>query len=90
MSYDIPEGSLQESIFMDKYAYPGETKWKQLAKRVSKAVALPEKREVREQTEKKFFEAINSADFCPGGRYSEQGEISITCLIAMFLTLKIQ
>ena len=51
-------------IFMDKYAYPGETKWKQLAKRVSKAVALPEKEDVREQTEKKFFEAINSADFC--------------------------
>jgi ribonucleoside-diphosphate reductase alpha chain len=68
MVYDIPEGSLQESIFMDKYAYPGETKWKQLAKRVSKAVALPEKREVRDQIEKKFFEAINSADFCPGGR----------------------
>jgi len=68
MSYDIPEGSLQESIFLDKYAYPGETKWRQLAKRVSKAVAEPEKEEVREQIEKKFFEAINSADFCPGGR----------------------
>jgi len=68
MSYDIPEGSLQESIFLDKYAYPGETKWKQLAKRVSKAVAQPEKEEVRDQIEKKFFEAINSADFCPGGR----------------------
>ena len=68
MSYDIPEGSLQESIFLDKYAYPGETKWKQLAKRVAKAVAQPEKEEVRDQIEKKFFEAINSADFCPGGR----------------------
>lgn len=68
MSYEIPKDSLQESIFMDKYAFPGETTWRHLAKRVAKAVALPEKEEAREQTEKKFFDAINAADFCPGGR----------------------
>ena len=63
MGYLIPENSLGETIFNDKYAYPGETTWKELAKRVSKAAADPEFPEEREKTEAKFFEAINSGAF---------------------------
>lgn len=68
MGYEIPEGSLSQSIFIDKYAYPGETTWKELAKRVSRAAADPEFPEKRESIEKKFYDIINSGDFCPGGR----------------------
>ena len=53
---------------MDKYAYPGETTWKELSKRVAKAAADPEFPEDREKVEKTFFDTINSGDFCPGGR----------------------
>ncbi len=67
-SYVLPEGSLQESIFMQKYAYPGETTWTDLAGRVARAIADPEKPEHREIVERKFHQAIDSGDFCPGGR----------------------
>ena len=68
MGYEIPENSLAETIFMDKYAYPGEKSWKECAKRVAKAASDPEFPENREKFEHKFYEAINSGDFCPGGR----------------------
>ena len=68
MAYIIKEGSLAETIFLDKYAYPGETTWKECAKRVAKAAADPEFPEDREKFEQKFYEVINSGDFCPGGR----------------------
>ena len=68
MAYEIPENSLAETIFMDKYAYPGEKTWKECAKRVAKAASDPEFPENREKFEQKFYEAINSGDFCPGGR----------------------
>ena len=68
MGYTLEEGSLSESIFMDKYAYPGETSWKEGAKRVARAASDPEPPETRESSEKKFYEAMNSGDFCPGGR----------------------
>ena len=68
MGYEIPEDSLQEAIFKDKYAYPGEKSWKECSKRVARAVADPEKPEQRENVEKRFYDAINSGDFCPGGR----------------------
>jgi ribonucleoside-diphosphate reductase alpha chain len=68
MAYEITENSLSETIFLDKYAYPGETSWKELSKRVSRVAADPEFPENREKIEQKFYEAINSGDFCPGGR----------------------
>ena len=68
MAYSIPENSLAETIFMDKYAYPGESSWKELSKRVARAAADPEFPEQREKIEQKFYDAINSGDFCPGGR----------------------
>lgn len=68
MGYEIPENSLAETIFMDKYAYPGETSWKECARRVAKAASDPEFPENRQKYEQKFFDAINNGDFCPGGR----------------------
>jgi ribonucleoside-diphosphate reductase alpha chain len=68
MGYEIPNGTISESIFLEKYAYPGETVWKECAKRVARAAADPEFPEQREKIEQKFYEAINSGDFCPGGR----------------------
>ena len=68
MAFEIPKDSLSETIFMDKYAYPGETTWKELSKRVARHASDPELPENREKTEAKFYETINSGDFCPGGR----------------------
>ena len=68
MAFVIPKDSLGETIFMDKYAYPGETTWKELAKRVAKTASDPEFPEDREKVEKNFFDTINAGDFCPGGR----------------------
>jgi len=68
MGFEIPKDSLSETIFMDKYAYPGETSWKELSKRVARHASDPEFPENREKIETKFYEAINSGDFCPGGR----------------------
>ena len=80
MGYEIPEDSLANSIFMEKYAYPGETSWKECAKRVARAVADPEFPEQREKVEQKFYEAINSGDFCPGGRILfGRAEVSRIC-----------
>ena len=53
---------------MDKYAFPGETTWKECAKRVATHAARAEGDEKRVSTEKKFYDAIRSGDFCPGGR----------------------
>tara|TARA_R110000765_G_scaffold81969_1_gene160094 strand:+ start:3555 stop:5462 length:1908 start_codon:yes stop_codon:yes gene_type:complete len=66
--YELKPGSLSETIFLDKYAYPGEKSWKDLAKRVAKTAADPEFAENKEAVEKKFYDAIHSGDFCPGGR----------------------
>jgi len=68
VAYVIPEGSIHEDIFLSKYAYPGEKTWKDLAKRIARSVAKVESDDKIESIEKKFFDAINSGDFCPGGR----------------------
>ena len=68
MTHEIKKNTLSETIFLDKYAYPGETSWKDMAKRVARAAADPEFPENREKVEHKFYESINSGDFCPGGR----------------------
>jgi len=66
--YELVKGSLAETIFLDKYAYPGETAWKDCAKRVAKTASDCEFPENREAVEKSFYQAISTADFCPGGR----------------------
>jgi ribonucleoside-diphosphate reductase alpha chain len=65
---EIKPNSLGETIFRDKYAYPGETKWSQLARRVAKSASMAEQPEDIAAIEKRFYEIINSGDFCPGGR----------------------
>jgi ribonucleoside-diphosphate reductase alpha chain len=59
---------LGQEIFESRYAYPGETKWADRAKAISKVVAAAEKDEDKERTERAFYEAIASGDFIPGGR----------------------
>jgi|TARA_R110000824_G_scaffold8276_5_gene37355 ribonucleoside-diphosphate reductase alpha chain len=68
MAFEVVEGSLGHTIFDDKYVYPGETKWNQLAKRVARTAADPEFPEDRERIQQLFYDAINAGDFCPGGR----------------------
>ena len=68
MAYEIPKNTLSETIFLDKYAYPGEETWKALSKRVARSAADSETPDSVETYEKKFYDAINSGDFCPGGR----------------------
>jgi len=94
MAFKIPENSFPEQIFLQKYAYPGETTWKETAKRVARAAARGESDDKIESTEKKFYDAINSGDFCPGGRilvefFLVPEERSRTYLTVMFSTLKI-
>ena len=59
---------LGHKIFMEKYAFPGETTWKECAKRTATQAAVAEPAEKRSSVEKKFYDAIRSGDFCPGGR----------------------
>ena len=66
--YIIPPNSIHETIFLDKYAFPGETTWAECAKRVSSHAATAENYENREKFEKKFYETISNGDLVPGGR----------------------
>jgi len=62
-----PQG-LGKQIFLEKYAFPGETTWKECAKRTARHAAAAEVDDKRVSTEKKFYDAIRTGDFCPGGR----------------------
>lgn len=68
MFYEFSPSSLQETIFLTKYAYPGEEKWKECASRVAKSVSLAEPLEEQEKWNQKFYASIASTDFIPGGR----------------------
>ena len=62
-----PSG-LGQTIFMDKYAFPGEKTWKDCAKRVASHAGKAENDDKRIAVEKKFYDSIRTGDFCPGGR----------------------
>lgn len=57
-----------QEIFEARYAYPGETKWSDRAKVVSKTMASAERDDDKEKIEKLFYESIGSGDLIPGGR----------------------
>ena len=59
---------LGQEIFESRYAYPGETKWADRAKVIAKTMASAETDEDKEVIEKRFYEAVGSGDFIPGGR----------------------
>lgn len=59
---------LGETIFKQRYAYPGETTWSQRSKAIAKHIASAEKDDEKEKWERKFFEIVSSGDFIPGGR----------------------
>jgi ribonucleoside-diphosphate reductase alpha chain len=59
---------LGQEIFESRYAYPGETKWAERARSISKVIASAEKDEDKEKIEKLFYDAVGSGDLIPGGR----------------------
>ena len=59
---------LGQKIFEQRYAYPGETKYSERCKVMSKHVASVEKEGDVKTVETRFFEILSSGDFVPGGR----------------------
>lgn len=59
---------LGQEIFMQRYAYPGETKYSERSKAMAKHVASAEKEEDVEKYEKRFYDALSTGDLVPGGR----------------------
>ena len=59
---------LGQEIFETRYAYPGETKWSERAKIIARTLASAENDEDKEKVEKRFYDAVGSGDFIPGGR----------------------
>jgi ribonucleoside-diphosphate reductase alpha chain len=60
--------NIGQSIFMDRYAYSGETKWGERARAIAKLMASAEKEDDVEKTFNLFYDIIGSGDFIPGGR----------------------
>ena len=60
--------SLGQDIFMQRYAYPGETKYSERCKAMAKHIAAVESEEEIEKYEKKFYDALSTGDLVPGGR----------------------
>jgi len=59
---------LGQEIFIQRYAYPGETKYSERCKAMSKHVASAEKEDEVERQEKRFYDALSTGDLVPGGR----------------------
>jgi ribonucleoside-diphosphate reductase alpha chain len=59
---------LGQTIFEQRYAYPGEKTWRDRAKSVALHVASAESDKDKESVCKRFYDAIASGDFIPGGR----------------------
>ena len=53
---------------MQRYAYPGETKYSERCKAMAKHVASSESEDEIEKQEKRFYEALSTGDLVPGGR----------------------
>lgn len=59
---------LSQDIFERRYAYPGETKWEERARVISRTAAGAEKDELKASVEEQFYSVISKADLIPGGR----------------------
>ena len=59
---------LGQTIFEQRYAYPGEKTYGERCKPMAKHAASAEKEGDIEKYEKKFYESLNTGDFIPGGR----------------------
>ena len=59
---------LGQEIFETRYAYPGETSWAERSRAIARQIASAEPDDDKEKTEKRFYEALSSGDFIPGGR----------------------
>ena len=72
---------LGQEIFLDKYAYPGETKYSERCKVVAKHIASAEAPNDVESVEKRFYEALSSGDLVPGGRILFGAGLSGVCIL---------
>ena len=59
---------LGQTIFEQRYAYPGETKYSERARAMAKHAASAEKEDDIKTSEARFYDAISSGDLIPGGR----------------------
>ena len=59
---------LQKTIFLQRYAMPGEESWEQCARRVSEHIATVEMNGAVQEWTARFHDAISTGDFMPGGR----------------------
>ena len=59
---------LGQEIFEKRYAYPGETMWSERARVIARTAAGAETDEFKKPIEEKFYKALASGDFIPGGR----------------------
>lgn len=59
---------LRKTIFLQRYAMPGEETWQQCAKRVADHIAAIEMNGHIQEWSDKFKDAIQIGDFMPGGR----------------------
>lgn len=59
---------LQQEIWKNRYAFPGEENWSDTAMRVAHAVAKAENDDVMQLWANKFYNIINNGYFIPGGR----------------------
>lgn len=61
-------GKLGQTIFDARYSYPGENGYSDRCKSMAKHVASCEKDDQKEDWTKKFYDALSTGDFIPGGR----------------------
>ena len=59
---------LGQRIFEQRYSYPGEKDYADRCYSIAKHVASAEKEEEKEKWFDRFYEALNTGDFIPGGR----------------------
>lgn len=59
---------LQQEIWKNRYAFPGEQSWSDTARRVANAIAKAENDDVMQVWADKFYDIINNGYFIPGGR----------------------
>ncbi|WP_425953157.1 adenosylcobalamin-dependent ribonucleoside-diphosphate reductase [Ralstonia pseudosolanacearum] len=63
----MPDQEIATEVLLEKYAKGEETSAEDVRRRVARALAEAEKKEIREVQERKFFDALNNG-FVPAGR----------------------
>jgi ribonucleoside-diphosphate reductase alpha chain len=59
---------LSHEIFMERYAYPGDTNWDDRADTIARIASSAESDDLKEVWRQHFWMALSEGDFIPGGR----------------------